>query len=76
MSHLQSYPFRSKRTFLSAWAEIHDVFGDGHDYDWALEGDDDAEFNEDVLKPDMKYQDVSILILSDGRCKPDYFIGL
>ncbi|KAF7969884.1 hypothetical protein HWV62_25605 [Athelia sp. TMB] len=42
----------------NAWAEIHDVFGDGHDYDWALEGDDDTEFNEDVLKPDMKYQDV------------------
>ena len=43
---------------FSAWAEIHDVFGDGHEYDWALEMDDDAEFNEEQLKPEMKYHDV------------------
>lgn len=34
------------------------MFGDGHEYDWALEGDDDPEFREDLLKPEMKYQDV------------------
>jgi hypothetical protein len=45
----------------SAWAEIHDVFGDGHEYDWALEGDDEADFNEEQLKPEMKYQDVCAL---------------
>ena len=42
---------------FSAWNEIHDVFGDGHEYDWALEGDDEAEY-EERLKPEMKYQDV------------------
>ncbi|KAF8844471.1 transcription elongation factor SPT6 [Paxillus ammoniavirescens] len=42
----------------NAWDEIHDVFGDGHEYDWALEGDDEAEYNEERLKPEMKYQDV------------------
>lgn len=35
------------------------MFGDGHEYDWALEGDDDLDFREDLLKPEMKYQDVS-----------------
>lgn len=45
--------------FLSAWAEIHDVFGDGHEYDWALEGDDDADLHEhDLTKPEIKYGDV------------------
>jgi transcription elongation factor SPT6 len=48
--------------YSSAWAEIHDVFGDGHEYDWALEGDDEADFNEDLLKPEMKYQDVCTLL--------------
>lgn len=41
----------------SAWEEIHDVFGDGHEYDWALAGDDEVDFDEE-MKPDMKYQDV------------------
>lgn len=43
----------------SAWDEIHDVFGDGHEYDWALEADDEVQYDEDNLKPEMKYQDVS-----------------
>ena len=43
----------------SAWDEIHDVFGDGHEYDWALEADDEIQYDEDHLKPEMKYQDVS-----------------
>ncbi|TFK42525.1 transcription elongation factor SPT6 [Crucibulum laeve] len=41
----------------NAWDEIHDVFGDGHEYDWALVGDDE-EYAEDEFKPEMKYQDV------------------
>ncbi|EPQ58032.1 transcription elongation factor Spt6 [Gloeophyllum trabeum ATCC 11539] len=42
----------------NAWDEIHEVFGDGHDYDWALVDEDDAEYDEEKLKPEMKYQDV------------------
>ncbi|KDR81667.1 hypothetical protein GALMADRAFT_239777 [Galerina marginata CBS 339.88] len=42
----------------NAWDEIHDVFGDGHEYDWALVGDDDADLDEEQYKPEMKYQDV------------------
>ena len=45
--------------FQSAWDEIHEVFGDGHDYDWALADDEDAVFEEEQAKPEMKYQDVS-----------------
>ncbi|KAI6132188.1 SH2 domain-containing protein [Pisolithus croceorrhizus] len=42
----------------SAWDEIHDVFGDGHEYDWALVGDNEHELDEETQKPEMKYQDV------------------
>ncbi|KXN86889.1 Transcription elongation factor SPT6 [Leucoagaricus sp. SymC.cos] len=42
----------------NAWDEIHDVFGDGHDYDWALVGDEENEHEEERFKPDTKYQDV------------------
>ncbi|TFY83720.1 hypothetical protein EWM64_g301 [Hericium alpestre] len=41
----------------NAWDEIQDVFGDGHDYDWAMVDDED-EFREEQLKPEMNYQDV------------------
>jgi transcription elongation factor SPT6 len=43
---------------LSAWDEIHQVFGDGNDYAWALE--DDNEYDEEIQqqKLDMKYTDV------------------
>jgi hypothetical protein len=41
----------------SAWDEIHEVFGDGHEYDWALEGDD-VNNDEEAAKPELKYQDV------------------
>jgi hypothetical protein len=43
---------------LSAWDEIHQVFGDGTDYAWALE--DDNEYDEEIQqqKLDMKYTDV------------------
>ncbi|KAJ6596967.1 transcription elongation factor SPT6 [Mycena vulgaris] len=40
-----------------AWDEIHDVFGDGHEYDWALVEDDDIVY-EDEAKPDTKFVDV------------------
>ncbi|RPD66156.1 transcription elongation factor SPT6 [Lentinus tigrinus ALCF2SS1-7] len=42
----------------NAWDEIHEVFGDGHEYDWALVDDEDAGYEEEQLKPEMKYQDV------------------
>ncbi|SJL00593.1 uncharacterized protein ARMOST_03906 [Armillaria ostoyae] len=42
----------------NAWEEIHDVFGDGHDYDWALAADDEYDYDEEQTKPDIKYQDV------------------
>ncbi|KAI6150440.1 transcription elongation factor Spt6 [Pisolithus tinctorius] len=41
-----------------AWEAIHDVFGDGHEYDWALAGDNEVEPDEETQKPEMKYQDV------------------
>lgn len=45
----------------SAWDEIHEVFGDGHEYDWALAADEQvAIFNES--KQEMKYQDVRLLM--------------
>ncbi|KAI0374913.1 transcription elongation factor Spt6 [Pilatotrama ljubarskyi] len=42
----------------NAWEEIHEVFGDGHDFDWALGDDEEAAFEEERAKPEMKYQDV------------------
>lgn len=45
---------------VSAWDEIYEVFGDGHDYDWALVEDEDVGLEEDVPKGEMKYQDVRI----------------
>ncbi|EJD02347.1 transcription elongation factor SPT6 [Fomitiporia mediterranea MF3/22] len=42
----------------STWDEIHDVFGDGHDYDWALVDDEEEIMAEEAGKPEMKYQDV------------------
>jgi hypothetical protein len=38
---------------------LFEVFGDGHDYDWAL-GDETDEVDE--IKKDTKYTDVSLLI--------------
>ena len=45
---------------LSAWDEIHQVFGDGSDYAWALE--DENEYDEEIQqqKLDMKYTDVRL----------------
>jgi transcription elongation factor SPT6 len=47
---------------FSAWDEIHGVFGDGHEYDWALEGDEESPYDEEQPKPEMKYQDVMCLL--------------
>lgn len=41
----------------STWDEIHDVFGDGHDYDWALYEEDEIMFTEP--KEPTRYIDVS-----------------
>lgn len=45
----------------SAWDEIHDVFGDGHDYDWALI-DDEGEVHPDDMNKDLKYGDVRRIV--------------
>lgn len=50
-------------TSRSAWEEIHEVFGDGHDFDWALADDEETGFEEEQQKPEMKYQDVGALPL-------------
>lgn len=42
----------------SAWDEIYEVFGDGHDYDWALMDDDEVAMDDESQKPETKYQDV------------------
>jgi transcription elongation factor SPT6 len=44
-------------TTRSAWDEIFEVFGDGTDYDWALE-DDEIPQEEEILKGDLKFADV------------------
>ncbi|KAI0065393.1 transcription elongation factor Spt6 [Artomyces pyxidatus] len=41
----------------NAWEEIHEVFGDGRDYEWALVDDDD-EYHDLQSKPEMNFQDV------------------
>ncbi|KAF4578811.1 Transcription elongation factor spt6 [Pleurotus pulmonarius] len=41
----------------NAWDEIHEVFGDGHEYDWALAADEQVAIFNDT-KQEMKYQDV------------------
>lgn len=45
----------------SAWDEIHDVFGDGTDFDWALDAQAetaDADF-EDETRKNLRLEDVS-----------------
>lgn len=39
-----------------AWDEIFDVFGDGTDFDWAL---DDEDMDIEEAPKEMQYQDVS-----------------
>lgn len=45
-----------------AWDEIFEVFGDGTDYDWALDDEDLAEEYEPLPKPDMSYADVRTIL--------------
>jgi len=55
------YQRRDRELTLSAWEEIHEVFGDGTDYDWALDAQaegGDAEQDEDAKK-DLRLEDVS-----------------
>ena len=40
------------------WDEILEVFGDGHDYDWALTHEDEDNMAEEPIKPEIKYHDV------------------
>ena len=47
---------------ISAWDEIYDVFGDGHDYDWALADDDEPNFEDEAQKQETRYQDVGTFI--------------
>lgn len=42
------------------------MFGDGHDYDWALAEDEEAAY-EVEQKSEMKYQDVRILTVYVAR---------
>ncbi|KZV86555.1 transcription elongation factor Spt6 [Exidia glandulosa HHB12029] len=41
-----------------AWDEITEVFGEGDDYDWALEGDDEGTEDPDMPKDELRLQDV------------------
>ncbi|OCF71672.1 transcription elongation factor SPT6 [Kwoniella mangroviensis CBS 8886] len=44
----------------ASWDEIYAVFGDGQDYDWALEGEDGMDLDEDeeAAKKDLRLEDV------------------
>jgi hypothetical protein len=50
---------RKPRNFDFVSSELFDVFGDGHDYEFALGGDDDQEYDEEQPKPWLKYLDVN-----------------
>ncbi|KAL4401577.1 Transcription elongation factor Spt6 [Malassezia pachydermatis] len=41
---------------LEAWDEVHDIFGNGEDYAWALE--EDEEEGEESQKARMEYKDI------------------
>lgn len=43
----------------NAWDEIYDVFGNGDEYDWALDEDEDAASDTELNQKEMRYQDVS-----------------
>lgn len=68
--------FKQNLIRCSAWDEIHDVFGDGHEYDWALEADDEVQYDEENLKPDIRYQDVCVGILSAVDTDEPFFRSL
>lgn len=53
--------------YRRAWEEIFEVFGDGTDYDWALDGEEGEDVDE-PRKPEMKYTDVSIIQMALLDC--------
>ena len=61
MQSTYTFPFVHciSNTPSSAWDEIYEVFGDGHDYDWALVEDEEDAIAEESLKQDLSYKDVS-----------------
>ncbi|KAI6103451.1 hypothetical protein F5141DRAFT_1065262 [Pisolithus sp. B1] len=44
---------------------------DGHEYDWALAGDNEVELDKEAQKPEMKYQDSSTLSLHQNLTESD-----
>lgn len=44
-----------------SWDEVFAVFGDGHDFDWALTVEEGVDLDEDeeVVKKDLRLEDVS-----------------
>ena len=49
----------------SAWDDIYDVFGNGDDYDWALEGEEEMMGGQ-VEGEQPKMEDVSSNTISPG----------
>lgn len=44
---------------LRTWDEVYEVFGDGHDFDWALVAEEDMdEFADEEAKKDLRLEDV------------------
>ena len=42
------------------------MFGDGHDYDWALVEEEELGLEEEGPKAEMKYQDVRTTFVFSG----------
>ena len=51
---------------VSAWDEIHEVFGDGHDYDWALVDDEEPGYEEQQVKLPRFAKSTNLLTAFDG----------
>lgn len=43
------------------------MFGDGHDYDWALADEEETAMDDDTNKQETKYQDVSVILASPSH---------
>jgi len=56
----QSYNEMELIELSRSWDEIYAVFGDGQDYDWALEGEEGVDVDEDpeTAKNDLRLEDV------------------
>ena len=62
----------------SAWDEIHDVFGDGTDFDWALEAQAetaDADY-EDETRKNLRLEDVSLRVTAVTMSVADPDVGV